>query len=178
MQLEDEMEQRTADGLRALHNAKPVPTRRLSRARAAAESLEALLAAAGDRDGDAHSLLSTIGNEAAADGTNDDSRPLRHADIVKQEYALLAERNADALDRARNLRADLAPVRASIDARRREVDETIAHLEAFTRELGVQTLASGEVESLADEANKQLHSLRQQNTLLDKQQNYAQKNAE
>ena len=172
MQLEDEIEKQTADGLRALQNAKPMPTRRLSRARADAESLDALLTAAGIESGDAHSLLSKL------DGEDDDERPIRHAEIVRQEFQLLAERNNDALERARAMRTQLEPIRASIAARRSDVDVAIAQLDAFAREIGAQTLATGELESFETKAKSQLEKLRNHTALLDKQRNYAQKNAE
>ncbi|KAI6232973.1 hypothetical protein M3Y99_00957600 [Aphelenchoides fujianensis] len=160
MDLEDRMEQQLEE-VKEIGQGPPVPRKRLARIQTTAQSLNELLTAITSSEGDAHQLLDNL------DGG--EQRPLKHADVVNQEFQLLDERNADSLDRVRDLKAEIAPIRESINAKNRLVSDTIAQLTHFSRDISGQTLSESEMAGLVNQANSHLEQ---------KQHNYARKNAE
>ncbi|KAI6208105.1 hypothetical protein M3Y96_00079500 [Aphelenchoides besseyi] len=169
MDLEDQMESQL-DGIRDFGGITPLPRKRLSRIQTDVQLLDELLNTITSSEGDAHRLLNNL------DGG--EKRPLKQADVVGQEFRLLDERNSDSLERVRDLKSELGPIRETLNEKNRLISDTIHQLSHFSRETGGQTLTEGELSGLINQANAHLEQLRNQNELLGKQHNYARKNSE
>lgn len=134
------MEQILLETLRAsLVDARPIPRKRLANLHGAVAPLHALLESF---DADAPDALMARGGDAfaiddafGADGMQ--SRPLRQARLLEEEFRLVLERNNDSQARLASQEQLLARVRARVQGENRRVvgiasiDKIIMHLFSF-----------------------------------------------
>ncbi|KAL3119034.1 hypothetical protein niasHT_003817 [Heterodera trifolii] len=173
MQKEDQMEQSLASLRVSLAGARPIPRKRLSHLAASTHSLVSLL------DGfetDAVDVSSADGLSGEAFAAGDQSRPLRQAHSLEQEFQLVLERNNESLNRLNNAGLRLGEGRAMIQSENKRIVDIVNRLSRFT--VQSRESAPGHLNYLLSQADAQLNSIWERDSVIEKRHNYAKTNAE
>lgn len=169
MELEDEMENQISS-VGDLAGVKPLPRKRLTRIENTATTLNDVLDTIKSNEGNVQDLLIGFGDE---------NRHLKQSDLVVSQFKLLTEKNEDALEKLEELKTSIAQVRKNVDDSTRKAETINQDLEKFTRNFGGNKEdINNQVHYLVTQANAYLDVVRNRSEVINKQYNYAKKNAD
>ncbi|CAD5209051.1 unnamed protein product [Bursaphelenchus xylophilus] len=169
MLLEDYMENQIIS-VGDLTDIKPIPRKRLNRIENTAKTLNELLDTIKSSESAAQDLLTGFSNE---------NRHLKQAGLVEQEFKLLNEKNQDSIEKLAALKKDLDEVRKSIFGTNQKVNQIHHDLDQFSKTFeNTKTDPATQIHYLQSQADRYLEMVKERSENIDKQYNYAKKNAE
>uniref|UniRef100_A0A7E4VA92 Laminin EGF-like domain-containing protein n=1 Tax=Panagrellus redivivus TaxID=6233 RepID=A0A7E4VA92_PANRE len=168
MQLEDELE-RDLETVQNLTDAKPIPHKRLRKIDDAVDSYHGILESIKLSEASAADL---VGPDGKAENRN-----IKQANAVIEDAKVLRERANDAQQRLAELQKDVEDIRNIEHAQNRRVHDISTQLAAFTAHV-TNSQSSGNADHLVKEAEQYLETIKEREREIEKQLNYATKNAE